>query len=202
MVDTSVQKKTRSFLAILLPDAVKKAIHQVSSPFRKLPLDVKWVEERNYHLTLKFFGSLTASEIQRVHDTLKQLTPDVEQFSLSYGGFGVFPNLMRPRVVWLGLAGEVERLIQLYTKIEEKLFTAGFPREEKKFRPHLTLGRFRSNANIDLFIKFVNENPLPDHIGNINVDELHLMESRLTPGGPHYTSLAAYPLRKKSSARE
>jgi len=202
LLDSASQKKTRSFLAILIPDAVKKAIHQVTSPFRLLPLDVKWVEERNYHLTLKFFGPITASEIQRVHDALNQLTPHVEQFSLSYGGFGVFPNLMRPRVVWLGLAGEVESLIQLYTKIEEKLFTAGFPREEKRFRPHLTLGRFRSNSNIDQFLKIVKENPVPDHIGNFDVVELHLMESRLTPGGPHYTSLAAFPLRKKSPTRE
>ncbi len=202
MLDSFGQKKTRSFLAILLPDAVKKTIHQVTSPFRLLPLDVKWVEERNYHLTLKFFGPITANEIQRLHHTLNQLTTHVEQFILSYGGFGVFPNLMRPRVVWLGLDGEVESLNRLYTKIEEKLFAAGFPREEKKFRPHLTLGRFRSNVNIDLFIKFVKENPVPDHIGNFDVVELHLMESKLTPAGPHYTSLAAYPLRKKSPARE
>lgn len=199
MSDTIMQKKTRSFLAILLPADAKKIIHQVSSGLRQLPVDVKWVEEENYHLTLKFFGSLTTDEIQRVHDTLNRLTPQMEQFTLSYGGGGVFPNLKQPRVIWVGLTGEVEKLSRLHAKIEEKLFTAGFPKEEKKFRPHLTIGRFRSDSNLDLFIKFLKENPLPQHLGNISVQEFHLMKSTLAREGPHYASLAVYPLHKKES---
>lgn len=201
MSNTTGHGKIRSFLAILLPSDIKKAIHQqFSSKLKKLPLDIKWVEEENYHLTLKFFGSLDVKDIQQINNILNQIIPQIEQFTLSYEGLGVFPDLVNPRVIWLGLSGEVEKLKTLHSKIENELSAAGFPREEKKFQPHLTIGRFRSNSNLELFIKFFNEfreAPFSPQIRDIEVQELHLMKSVLTPAGPRYSSLAAYPLRKK-----
>ncbi|MGB9792379.1 MAG: RNA 2',3'-cyclic phosphodiesterase [Thermacetogeniaceae bacterium] len=203
MSNNASREKIRSFLAILLPGDIRKAIHQqFSSKLKKLPLDVKWVEEENYHLTLKFFGSLNAKEIQQINKILNRVIPQIEQFTLSYEGLGVFPDLANPRVIWLGLSGEVEKLKMLHSKIENELSAAGFPREEKKFQPHLTIGRFRSNSNLEMFIKYFNElreAPFSSQIRDIEVQELHLMKSVLTPAGPRYSSLAAYPLRKNSS---
>lgn len=201
MSKTTDREKIRAFLAILLPEDVKKAIHlQFASRLKELPLDVKWVEEENYHLTLKFFGSLREKEIQRIHNIMEQVTPQIEQFTLSYEGLGVFPDLAHPRVIWLGLSGEVEKLKMVHAKIEKELSAAGFPREERGFQPHLTIGRFRSNSNLELFIEFFNEvkeAAFSSQFRNIEVQELHLMKSILTPSGPRYSSLKSYPLRKK-----
>lgn len=202
MYKTTGQGKTRAFLAILLPDAIKKAIYaQFSSKLKKLPLDVKWVEEENYHLTLKFFGYLSAKEIQKIHNIMNQLTPQIEQFTLSCEGLGVFPDLSNPRVIWLGLSGELEKLKTVHAKIERELSAAGFPVEEREFQPHLTIGRFRSDSNLELFIEFFDkakEIPFSPQFRDIEVQEIHLMKSVLTPSGPRYSSLKAYPLRKKT----
>ncbi|NPV28283.1 MAG: RNA 2',3'-cyclic phosphodiesterase [Firmicutes bacterium] len=190
-------KKIRSFLAVLLPDDVKNQIYQHLNPICRLPLDIKWVEKENYHLTLKFFGSLTESEIRKISLFLTELTPQVDSFSLKYGGWGLFPNRRHPRVLWLGLGGDaLDALHNLWLKIENGLLNHGFPREEKSFHPHITLGRFRSPANIELLLIKMKGSPLSGEIGSFPVSELHLMESKLSPAGPSYSSLAAFPLRR------
>lgn len=185
----------RCFVAILLTDEAKSNIYRVTEPFRQFPLDVKWVERENYHLTLKFLGSLDPSRVEKADAILAGITREHDRFALSYGGLGMFPHPRRPRVLWLSLAGDVESLLALQLKLEKGLVAAGFLHEEKIFRPHLTLGRFRSTAHLDAFYNKYREIPVAKNIGTFPVPELHLMESKLTPAGPHYTSLASYPLR-------
>ncbi|MDH7578449.1 MAG: RNA 2',3'-cyclic phosphodiesterase [Bacillota bacterium] len=191
-------KKIRSFLAILLPDDVKSQIYHYTSPLRRLPLDLKWVAKENYHLTLKFFGSLTKSQIDRVNLYLNELAPQVNSFFLNYGGWGLFPNQRHPRVLWVGLGGAALNALQkLWLELENDLSKLGFPKEEKRFHPHITLGRFRSAANIELLFPIMEKSPLAKEMGSFPVADLHLMESKLGPTGPSYASLSAYPLRTK-----
>lgn len=189
-------EKTRSFLAVLLSDVLKNRIYQVTESLRQLPLDMKWVEKENYHLTLKFFGFLTKSQLEQINLYLHELTPKLACFSLKFGGWGLFPNEKRPRVLWLGIDGDVDYLLQLHSQLENDLARLGFPPEEKRFHPHLTLGRLRSSSNIESLLKKVKESPLAQNIGSFPVAKLHLMESKLGPAGARYFVLSSYPFRR------
>jgi 2'-5' RNA ligase len=188
-----MNKKVRSFLAILLPEELKKKIYQSLTPLRQLSLDVKWVEEENYHLTLKFLGSLTTEEIHKVDALMFGLAAKETPFYLKCGKLMLFPNQRRPRVISLSLEGDLQTLQVLQKKIDDKLTDTIFSTDKKIFRPHITLGRLRSLRNIrDLFKIMSDSEPLLDD--KFKVNEFFLMASQLTPQGPHYTPLASFPL--------
>lgn len=188
-----MNKDVRSFLAILLPEELKKRIYKSLAPLRRLSLDVKWVEEENYHLTLKFFGSLTAEKIRRVSELLPHLAAKTPPFHLQCGGLIVFPNRRRPRVICLSLEGDLQLLHALQSKIDAQLADAGFPREKKRFHPHITLGRLRSLRNSHALFKMMSDGGELVENG-FEVDKFFLMASQLTPQGPHYTPLASFLL--------
>lgn len=188
--------QVRSFIAILLPPVVKRGIYQFANPLQQLPLDVKWVEKENYHLTLKFLGSLTIEEIQKVKAFLQRFTAQVEPFYLKCGGLVVFPNQRRPRVLCLSLEGETESVQSLWKAVESGLAQVGFPEEKrKKFHPHITLGRFRSAG--DMHWEKIKAEAGSCSGEKFMVHELFLMASKLTPMGPEYRDLARYSFQVK-----
>lgn len=187
--------KIRTFVAILLPEHVKTRIYQITFSLRQIPIDIKWVDQENYHLTLKFFGNLTKNEIAKVDQVLTHLVFQEYHFFLTYGGWGLFPNQECPRVIWLGLGGDLSHLQDLWIKLENAFAKIGFPREDKTLHPHITLGRIRSSSNIKLFLKKMQDITLSKKMGSFTVKEIHLMESKLSSKGPLYTSLHSYPLR-------
>ncbi|MGB4504960.1 MAG: RNA 2',3'-cyclic phosphodiesterase, partial [Syntrophaceticus sp.] len=185
---------TRSFLAVLLQPELKRDIYRAIAPLQQLPLDVKWVEEENFHLTLKFFGPLSREEIQKAVTFLKSFK--AKPFYLRCGELMVFPNWRRPRVLCLSLEGEIEALQDLWQRIELGLVREGFPEEKRKrFHPHITLGRFRSGN--DELCKMIKEKAGPFPGEMFLVEELSLMASKLTPKGPQYTALARFPFQAK-----
>ncbi|MDD2359217.1 MAG: RNA 2',3'-cyclic phosphodiesterase [Syntrophaceticus schinkii] len=187
---------TRSFIAVLLQPEIKRGIYQSTASLYQLPLDIKWVEEENYHFTLKFFGSLTQEEIEKVKTFLEAFTAAIKPFYLQCGELMVFPNWRSPRVLSLSLKGEIKILQGLWHNIETGLADIGFLEEKRKrFNPHITLGRFRSGN--DALEKMIRERAghIPDE--KFLVQELYLMASKLTPEGPEYTALARYPFQVK-----
>ncbi len=185
-----MSEKTRSFTAILLPSDLQQRISASVEPLSKLPLDVKWVEKNNLHLTLKFFGSLTRAEIQKAVNQLKILAQQEEPFYLQCGELMALPNSSHPRVICLSLKGEVKKLQLLWQKIEQSLARVGFPQEKRKrFHPHITLGRFRSRGEWALIEEYAGHFPND----KILVSQIHLMASKLTTRGPIYTPLAEIP---------
>lgn len=185
----------RCFLAILLPAEVRGLIYQKAAAYRTLQLDVKWVEEENYHLTLKFFSSLPVHATEKISVIMNKIAEGTSSFELSFGSAGVFPNRKRPKVLWLGLGGQVGRLLELQSRIEQELSLAGFPGSAQSFQPHLTLGRFRSEGRLEMLFQRLESEPVSQNMGAFRVEAVHLMKSRLTPAGPVYTPLAVYPLR-------
>jgi len=187
---------TRSFIAVLLPPWIKRGIYQSTAPLYQLPLDIKWVEEENYHLTLKFFGSLTHEEIQKAKRFLEAFTAAIKPFYMHCGELMVFPNWRRPRVLSLSLKGEIKLLQDLWHQLETGLASIGFLEEKRKrFNPHITLGRFRSGN--DALEKMIRERAGHVPVEKFLVQELYLMASKLTPKGPEYTALARYPFQVK-----
>ncbi len=188
----------RLFVAILLPEEVKKEIARRVRPLQVLPCRVKWVEEENYHLTLKFLGEVEEEAVQEISAALEALAPAHVPFSLSYGDWGVFPGRARPRVLWMGLKGDLPRLLALQAAVEDRLAALGYPREEKEFHPHITLGRVKSPEGAALLVAKMEEVLPRGEVGSFRVAEFHLMESRLSRAGPAYSPRGSYRLATPS----
>ncbi len=149
---------------------------------------VSWVSPENLHVTLKFLGEVEEGRVGIVGERLTQACRSVPPFVLSVEGPGGFPDLRVPRVLWIGIREPLELVGKLQQNIENALAGAGFPREGKRFHPHVTVGRARG--------------PLPGEFGdafrealgsvgpwNVPVTSCRLYESRLSPAGARYTVL-------------
>jgi RNA 2',3'-cyclic 3'-phosphodiesterase len=182
----------RSFLAIDFPKKEKEILAGYSEALHRIPSGIKWVSPHQMHLTLKFFGALTQETIDRVSLILSVLVSDFKKFELTLKGIGGFPNLYRPRVIWIGFGGETGTLINLQKKIDQALVPVGIPKEERAFKPHLTLGRNKaSELNEPLYqglAQWTEKETQP-----FSVEALILYRSDLKPTGAVYTRLAEFP---------
>ena len=185
----------RLFWAINLPSIIKSRLAGLQNELRSIPCDVKWVEEKNLHFTVKFLGNVDVSLVTKLVGKVETALDDCQPFFLELGGTGVFPNFKSPRVFWVGLKGEVDQLMKIQQKTEEVHLSLGFLPEKQKFTPHLTLARIRSQCGIaDLKQKI---NILGDRIlslGHFRVTSVDLMQSELTKKGPIYTPVAQVKL--------
>src|SRR3989304_8243289 len=136
-------ERIRSFVAILLSEEVREAVASLIESLRPLGRSVAWVKSENLHLTLKFLGNQSQEQLSRTKDGLVEATAGVASFELSLVGLGGFPDLRRPRVLWVGASDGAEAAIILAQKVEESLHRRGLPREERPFSSHLTIGRLK-----------------------------------------------------------
>ncbi|HPB69393.1 MAG: RNA 2',3'-cyclic phosphodiesterase [Syntrophales bacterium] len=185
----------RAFLAVEPPAAVRGEIAAIQERLKKTVRGViRWVRPAEIHLTLKFFGNIPPPAVDRISEAVAARTVGVAPFDLTVRTVGVFPDLNRPRVVWLGMAGEVERLLVLQTSLERAFGVLGFPREERPFRAHLTLGRIKTPKGLVGLARAVEIGERAT-AGLFRADHLVLFRSELTPQGAVYARLAAFPLR-------
>lgn len=178
----------RSFLAIELPEAIRRKIEEVQRDLRISHADVRWVNPENIHLTLKFFGNIDESRIDPIVQSLEGPFQTSSPFSLSIRGMGSFPHLKKPRVIWMGLKEGKKDLVALQRQIDGELKKIGFKPEERDFHPHLTLGRAKSNRGIDELIGRM-EKYREEEFGDFRVEGVVLFRSDLKPSGPIYTLL-------------
>jgi 2'-5' RNA ligase len=183
----------RAFLAIELPDAWRPGLAQVQGELKRSHADVRWVAPGNIHLTLKFFGNVPEDEIDSLAQAARAAAAAAAPFQLQVTGAGAFPSPQAPRVVWLGLGGEVLPLTQLFYRLEKAFAALGYPPEGRAFNPHLTLGRVKSPMNRDRLAKLLAKMP-PLDWPPFEVKELILFQSVLSPQGSKYTPLQVIPL--------
>ncbi len=185
----------RTFLAIALPPAVSRNIEAIQNRLkRRLQGDIRWVRPAGIHLTLKFFGEVVPEAVEKIATAVAGPAAATAPFVLEARGLGAFPDVTRPRVIWLGVAGETGALLSLQRNLEQALSGAGFPREERPFRAHLTLGRVKVPKGILGLVQAV-ETGGDEGAGKIPVGEVTLFKSELTPRGAIYARLAAFPLQ-------
>lgn len=191
----------RAFVAVNIPLEVKGNLQEEIGRLRTLIRGgpVRWVRPEGIHLTLKFLGEISNSNLGEIGQVLEREVNRHPFFTLRVGGFGCFPNRRRPRVLWIGITEENGTLAQVQTAIEEKLVPLGFGKEGRPFHPHLTLGRVRRNISMselpqlqDAVDEFV-----VGQIGHFEVSELHLIRSILRPSGAEYSTLMEFPLGSK-----
>jgi len=180
--------RLRCFIAISLPDERKAEISGIQERLKTAGADLSWTRQEGMHLTLKFLGEVEEKRIPKIERALDMAVDGVTTFVLSVSGMGIFPDLRRPRVAWIGLKEEGNDLIKLHKGVEEELKKIGFPSEERRFTPHITLGRIRSNRNIEKLLKLIDAEKGID-TGGFEVSEIHLIKSELKPSGAVYTEL-------------
>ena len=181
----------RTFIAVKLTDDALAALARLSDALaeRWPPRSVRWVPPQNIHLTLRFLGATDPDLVPALGAGLDAAASDSAPFMLRLEGLGTFPDLRRPRVIWVGLQDSQERLVRLKEAVDRMVRPLGWEGEDRAFRPHLTLGRVR-------------DGPWPPS-GNwmrqppdcsFEVGALHLMESRLRLRGAEYATLHSAPL--------
>lgn len=183
-------------MAVELDGDVQQALNRLQHDLQRHRLPgLRWVRPEGIHLTLKFLGETPRDRVASIVEALSASTAGVAPHELSLGKLGTFGSRNAPRVLWVDLEGDLEPLLRLQDQVERALTPMGFPAENRRFSPHLTLARVHPED-----ARAVAE-PLADAIAaisapsaRIEVRELSLMLSKLGPGGAVYTRLEAFPL--------
>lgn len=183
----------RAFIAVTLAKSVIEEIAKVCAPLQEASGDIRWTRVENLHLTLKFLGNISRSQVDPILSVLSELVNVRPPLHLVVQGLGAFPNLRRPRVLWVGLKGE--GLSELSEAIETSLMPLDFPPEDRGFTPHLTVGRVRSLRGWENTLAKMKEHERL-LFGESTVDRVTLYQSDLRPEGPIYTSLGSVPFRQ------
>lgn len=180
--------EVRAFIAIELPEPVRSFIREISAKLKLCGGNVKWVRPEGIHLTLKFLGSVSTDLVPRIQEAALPLFREEEPTRLRVSGLGAFPGLRKPRVVWAGLEDPAEVLTPLVERLEAALEPLGFPKENRPFNPHLTLGRFKSNERSSELIEAIRQE-MDIEGPSFVVDHAVLFESVLKPSGAEYFQL-------------
>lgn len=184
----------RAFIAVPVSDEVRTIVASVEENLRGLGADVKWVDPRNVHLTLKFLGAVEAGRIGAVGSALKSALAGADAPGITVCGAGTFPPGKKSvRVVWLGITEGQAALVEIARRVDDACAALGFAREERPFSPHLTIGRVRREsgrlADLARGVGALEFNPL-----KVDIDRVNLMRSELSPKGPTYTVLDSFAL--------
>jgi len=185
----------RCFISIELPEELKKIIYMHIERLKATGADVKWVPQENLHLTLKFLGSTREELLKDINERLTALAEMHDRFSIHLSGSGVFPNMKHPRVIWFGMH-DSDEVIKLQHEIDESMAELGFERDDKKFTPHLTIGRVRSPKNKDALMREIATLKEVD-FGKIDVNNITLMRSELKPHGAEHFKINEVPIGKR-----
>ncbi len=178
----------RAFIAIEMPGLVGEAVRKSQEALRHNGIHLRWVRPGNVHLTLRFLGDISASNIPMIREAMEKSVCRKEPFSLSISGMGVFPGLKRPRVIWLGLQGELDLLDELYRNLSMCLEEKGIPLEKRSFKGHLTIGRVKNRLDSKK-LEAALSRPAPFKTEDFVVDSICLFKSELMSGGAVYTPL-------------
>ena len=188
----------RVFCAVELPTEVRAKLKEHIEKLRRQVSEVaaSWSRVENIHLTLKFFGNVATDKVVAISAAASQSVKEFSAFQIEIGGTGVFPRPSRAQVLWIGISDPSGKLSALQQKLENECADAGFPKEDRAYRPHLTIARIRRSegarrlAETHLNMQF---NSMP-----LRVEELLLFRSQLSSKGSKYTALSKHQIRNQS----
>ncbi|MFA5315923.1 MAG: RNA 2',3'-cyclic phosphodiesterase, partial [Dehalococcoidales bacterium] len=173
-------EQIRAFIAIELPAQFKKGLKELQVTLKAgNPAPAKWVSPEGCHLTLRFLGNVSADRIDAIAQAMLTATAGVAPFDLNTGRIGAFPNISRAQVIWVGLEGNLDKLLELKTRLDSELSLLGFPPEERAFSPHLTLARLRNRVSPpeqERLAKLISDTT-PGIVPQMSVSSLSLMRS-------------------------
>lgn len=198
----------RTFVAVELPEETKSTLGKLVV---RLSLEVtaslgvaaaakalKWVDPTGIHITLKFLGSVPSSRLVGIEEALRRSAIGKRALRLELSDLGAFPSVRSPRVLWIGVRGQVDELARIKSQVDVELSKLGFPKETRAFSPHITLARLRETAS-PVERRKVGEaiaaEPQEMRI-DIEVREISLMRSELTRAGARYSRITEIPLSR------
>jgi len=187
-IDFEMPQTIRTFIAFELPPAVISLLDKVQQDLERLKIRARWVRPANIHLTLKFLGDINPDHIDKIGLAMAGAAGDFSPVTLSVRGIGVFPGIKRPRVIWVGLGGDIRSLLAFQSRLEEKLAGAEFPKDKRSFKAHLTLGRIKQAANPAVIRQMISEYASLNSDKFI-CDQVFLFKSDLQPSGAVYSKL-------------
>jgi 2'-5' RNA ligase len=189
----------RAFIAIDLSEEIQLRLEDVQKNYRAqlYNIPIRWVASENIHLTLKFLGDVSLSNLNILTDMIQTEISSHHQFDISVGGSGAFPNHRQPRVIWVGVEAPAE-LAAIQNGIETTTARLGYASEERPFSPHLTLGRVSRNiSSQDMkIISKILDSTKVGFLGVTCVDKVHLYRSDLQSTGAVYTQIFSSSLIK------
>ncbi len=189
--------KLRAFVAIELDPELKKLINTFEASAKiKAPSGLRWVKADLLHLTLKFLGDITPTQVEELGKALNRVVANCKPFELQISGTGAFPNWRNARTLWVGI-NRNDMLTGLFQQLENEFARLGFSPEGKPFSPHLTLCRVSDTVDPRMVQPMQKEF---DGFSTISlptwkVQEVVLFKSQLQPGGPIYTPLSKHALK-------
>jgi 2'-5' RNA ligase len=189
----------RTFIAVPLSEEVIAGIDAVQRSLKRRVPDgaVRWVRPKSIHLTLFFLGDILPNRVKPVQDALSTIARHMPPFDFRAAGLGVFPNLRRPRVIWVGVEDASGGLSLLHDAINEAMVNIGFAPDNRRFSPHLTLGRVRRRASRRDVGSLADTiaNTEVGQLGTVAVRSLIFFQSVLKPTGAEYTALDTFDLK-------
>ena len=186
----------RSFVAVEVPQPLRAKLDEVLRELKRADADVRWVRPDSIHLTLKFLGSVTGEELEKLAGGIAPIISSWIPFEVRLLGLGCFPSSRNPRIVWVGMERGSVEASDLQKAVENRAADVGFPPEARPFKPHLTLGRVRSPRGKGSLAQAV-EKHRDVEIGSFPVNVVYLFKSELKPSGAVYTKLQTFPMGKK-----
>jgi 2'-5' RNA ligase len=181
--------RTRTFLALGLDRPIRDQLVRLQESLGRAGAEVKWVEPQNLHVTLLFLGEVDDREIPAVCRVAIQACAAHAAFPLTVEGVGCFPNPRRPRVLWAGVGEGAPEVSALHDALEPPLLDLGcYRKEERRYTPHITLGRVKSDRPVDA-LALALAKKADWSAGQEVVREVLVMGSELRSDGPEYTVL-------------
>jgi 2'-5' RNA ligase len=185
----------RTFVAVEVPPEVKERAQRLIGLLRGADAKVKWVEPEAMHWTLKFLGDVDIRETPKICEAVARAVEPFAPFDIDMCGAGAFPDVHRPRTVWIGTGEGTDQMVELHDRIEAELAKLGYRPEGRRFRPHLTIGRVRaSHQGIDELGRLIGEHA--DFQGGLStVFEVVVFSSELGREGPTHEPLGHAELK-------
>ena len=180
----------RAFISVDIGDRLEW--HGLRTELRQLDKGIRTVRPEQLHLTLRFLGDTDEGLVGGIEDVMKGATAQVVPFKMVFHGVGVFPNVKRPRIIWIGLRG-AEPLVEIAKALERGVVDLGFKREKRSFRPHATVARVRRPGRRERLQSLLDRWRDRD-FGDMEVRTITLKKSVLTPEGPIYSTMLEVPL--------
>lgn len=193
-LDNKVMGQIRTFIAVDISNNIRNSAFKTTTRLQSLATDYNWVEKDHLHITLNFLGDVEEAEVPSVCRLVQNTVAEFGTFELSVNGLGCFPNNDKPRVVWLGIDEGEQELLALNGRLADALEGLRFPRENKDYLPHLTLGRLRRGGRLSPPIsEFVGQQSQL-RAGKMIVDHVVVYSSFLDRSGPTYTPMSKVDL--------
>ena len=184
----------RVFCAFELPELLRGRIKQHIQQVREAVPDAaaSWSRPENIHLTVKFFGNVDQAKMPLISEALARVAKEASPIGIVVGGTGVFPRPSRPQVLWIGIEDRTDALAKLQQRVEAACAREGLPKEDRAFRPHLTIARIRKPQNTNRLAEAHLHLEFP--AVELVLNELVLFRSELSPKGSKYTPISRHRL--------